>query len=92
MNLRCTIILILICVATIAFFFQDKCYVPTSDDMYYEFVLNDTNNGYLAPHVGEGTQYIEDLSDITTSMNWFYCHINGRYIVHFLVQYFTCLT
>lgn len=81
----------LIFIASFFFFIQDSCYVPSSDDMFYKFVCNNSNNGQLASEIGEGTQYIENISDVVKSMNWFYCHINGRYIVHFLVQYFTAL-
>ena len=84
------ILLIIVSVSAIVFYFQYKCYVPTSDDMYYQFICNDANQGYTASQIGEGTQYINSFSDVFTSMNWFYNHINGRYMVHVAVQ--TCVS
>lgn len=85
------IVLLTICVVAICFYLQYRCYVPSSDDMYYKFICNDVNHGFAAPDVGEGTQYIESFSDVLRSMNYFYTHINGRYLVHVAVQTFTAM-
>ena len=77
--------------AATAFYFLYISYVPTSDDMFYKFICNDINKGATASEVGLGTQYIESMSDVMTSMNWFYFHVNGRYLVHVVVQACTAM-
>lgn len=78
-------------VAAILFYLLYISYVPTSDDMFYKFICNDINKGAAAAEAGEGSQYIDSFSDVIKSMNWFYLHINGRYLVHIAVQACTAM-
>lgn len=72
-------IIVVFLVSFILFYGQYQFYVPMSDDLFYQFIQGDIQ-----------VRYIQSFGDVLESMNYFYTHINGRYLVHVAVM--ICLT
>ena len=64
--------------SAIGYFFLIRQYIPINwDDLSYAFVYG----------IDE-TKYISSWKDILESQIWHYQHLNGRFLVHCMVQYF----
>lgn len=63
-------------VCALAYFFLIRQYIPVLDDFRYHYCYH------------EWPQPIRSFSDILKSQAYHYTHVNGRFIVHCIVQYF----